>query len=162
MQPHRQRSLRDAAKEGVRRGQETQTATGSPLAGTSQEDGRCQDGQKASTPADKAGRKPLTECLGCARLKKQLAGEQGQRAERNKAKRAARAARQEAERASKQVGRLPHASRVDIIYDATAEEWFGSLVVDGVLFQGRASSQSKLMHELDTLYRKSLLPSQGA
>lgn len=49
--------------------------------------------------------------------------------------------------------RLPDGARFVATYDATQVEWTGSLTIDGVPFERRASSLNKLLHKLDDMYR---------
>lgn len=54
-------------------------------------------------------------------------------------------------------GRLPHGSRFEAAYDATALRWAGTLTVTlgggEVVFRADSSGVWKLMGKLDTLYR---------
>jgi len=106
----------------------------------------------------------VTPCAACLRRKEHDRKEQAEREAavvRRKAKaekRRERFERRAAER--KREGRLPDGARFDVTYSDERVEWSGTLTLaDGTVFAGRAPGVMKLLHQLDALYRQSLLPS---
>jgi hypothetical protein len=61
-------------------------------------------------------------------------------------------------RAAMEKSRLPDGSRFNVVYDATAARWSGTLTVGGQVFESDAGGVFKLLVKLDTKYRLSLVP----
>ena len=57
--------------------------------------------------------------------------------------------------------RLPDGARFVATYDATQVQWTGTLTVEGLTFERRASSLNKLMHRLDDVYRAATSTAAG-
>jgi hypothetical protein len=67
---------------------------------------------------------------------------------------AVRKAKKTAEKMAKIRPRLPDGSRFAAVYDAGTTQWTGTLTIEGVVFEQRASGLKKLLDRLDDAYRE--------
>ena len=107
------------------------------------------------------------DCKACRERKQQ---EELQAAELRRAEKEQRRAgddqRAEGKPRGQQSGRLPDGSRFEVTYDASKEQWAGSLTVptpggEPATFAGSGSGLFPLLAELDRLYRASLDANRG-
>ena len=100
------------------------------------------------------------DCAAC-REKKRLELEAA-----DEARRAAKESRKQGEVAKPakdsrpHAGRLPDGSRYEVRYDATRQEWSGTLTVPPLTFEGAGSGLFALLAQLDSQYRATLEPAE--
>ena len=77
------------------------------------------------------------------------------RAEADAGAAAERKVKKAAQKALKIRPRLPDGARFTAVYAAETTQWTGTLTIDGVVFERRASGIKKLLDRLDDAYRES-------
>jgi hypothetical protein len=98
------------------------------------------------------------DCKAC-REKKQIA--ETAAAAQRKIEKEQRKARDAEKPSRPQTGRLPDGSRFEVVYDATKQQWNGTLIIQGAdgtpaTFTGSGSGLFPLLSALDAQYRASL------